>query len=121
MSVFSPFRGIVYGTMKSTYIVTQVLVSAYLGGSLPYFCFFFFLGMLGTYYTRCGLLCEGLSSRNVDGYYVLCDSLLDYRASHDTNLKFSFVVPWVSMFCYFGILNDGVGPPTKGFEYIGFM
>ena len=49
--------------------------------------------MLGTSYTRCGLLCEGLSSKNVDGGCALFESFLDDRASHDTNLQFSYVVP----------------------------
>ena len=54
---------------------------------------FLLFGMLGTSYTRCGLLCEGLSSQNVDGGCVLFESILDDRESHDTNLQFSFVVP----------------------------
>ena len=45
--------------------------------------------------------------KNVDGGYALFKSFPDDRASRDTNIKFSFVVPQVSIFCYFGILNDG--------------
>ena len=63
--------------------------------------------MLGTSYIRRGLLCEGLSSQNIDGGYALFESLLDDIASCDTNLQFSFLVPQVSIFFYFGILNDG--------------
>ena len=37
LSGFFPFRGIVYGPMRSTHRVPQGFVSAYLGGSLPYF------------------------------------------------------------------------------------
>ena len=69
--------------------------------------------MLGTSYTRCGLLCKGLSSQNVDGEYALFESLPYDRASHDTNLKFSFLVPQVIIFCYFGILNDGFDHPHE--------
>ena len=43
-------------------------------------------GMLGVSYKRIGLLCEGLSSQNVDGGCALFEFLLDDRASHDTNL-----------------------------------
>ena len=63
--------------------------------------------MLGIYYTRRGLLCEGLYSQNVDGGCALLEFLLYDRVSNDTNLQFSSVVPQVSIFCYFGILNDG--------------
>ena len=69
--------------------------------------------MLGISYTRRGLLCEGLSSKNVDRGYAMCESLLDDRASHDANLQFSFVVPQVSICFYFGILNDGFDPPHE--------
>ena len=69
--------------------------------------------MLGIFYTRRGMLCEGLSSQNVDGGYVLCESLQDGRASCDTNLQLSFVVPQVSIFFYFGILNDGFDHPHE--------
>ena len=64
-------------------------------------------GMLGIYYTRRGLLSKELSSKNVDGGYSLFDSIPDDRAYHDTYLQFSFVVPQVSIFFYFGILNNG--------------
>ena len=64
-------------------------------------------GMLGIFYTRRGLFCKGLSSQNVDGGYALIEYHPDDRASRDTNLQFSFVVPQVSIFFYFGILNDG--------------
>ena len=74
---------------------------------------FFIFGMLGTSYTRYGLLCKGLSSKNVDGDYALCESLPDGRAYCDTNLQFSFIVPWVSISCYFGILNDGFDCPHE--------
>ena len=77
--------------------------------------------MLGISYTRRGLLCEGLSIQNIDEGYVMFESLLDDRASCDTNLLFYFVVPQVSIFCYFGILNDGLIAPTKGVEGIVFM
>ena len=77
--------------------------------------------MLGTYYTRRGMLCKGLSSQNVDGEYALLESLPDDRASRETNGQFSFVVPQVSIFCYFGILNDGFIAPTKVVEGIVFM
>ena len=70
-------------------------------------------GMLGTSYTRRGLLCEGLSSQNVDRGCALLEFLLDDRASHDTNLQFYSVVPQVSIFCYFGILNDGFYCPNE--------
>ena len=63
--------------------------------------------MLGISYTLRGLLCESLFSQNVDGGSDLLESLLDDRAYLDTNLQFSSVVPKVSIFCYFGILNDG--------------
>ena len=69
--------------------------------------------MFGTTYTSRGMLCEGLSSRNVDRDYDMCKSLQYDRAYHDTNLQFSFVVPWVSISCYFGILNDGFGRPHE--------
>ena len=68
---------------------------------------FLLFGKLGTSYTRRGILCEGFSSQNIDGGYVLCNSLLDDRAYRDTNLQFSCVVTQVSIFCYFRILNDG--------------
>ena len=54
---------------------------------------FLLFGMLDTSYTRRGLLCEGLSSQSVDGGCVLFGSPLDDRASHDTNLQFSSIVP----------------------------
>ena len=69
--------------------------------------------MLGISYTRRRLLCKGLSSQNVDGGCALFEFLLDDRASHDTNLKFSFVVPQLSIFCYFGILDDGLYLPHE--------
>ena len=69
--------------------------------------------MLGTSYTRYGLFCEGLSSQNIDGECAMCESLQDDRVYSDTNLQFYFVVQWVSISCYFGILNDGFGRPHK--------
>ena len=69
--------------------------------------------MLGISYTRRGLLCEGLSSQNVEGEYALCESLQDDRASRDTNLQFSFMVLWVSISFYFGILNDDFCRPQE--------
>ena len=69
--------------------------------------------MLINSYTSYGLLCEGLSSQNFDGEYAMCQSLQDDIASHDSNLQFSFVVPWVSISCYFGILNDGFDRPHE--------
>ena len=65
--------------------------------------------MLGISYTRSGLFCEDLSSQNVEGGYALFESLPDDRASRDTNLQFSFVVPQVKIFRYFVILNYGLG------------
>ena len=69
--------------------------------------------MLGTSYTRRGLLYEGLSSQSVDGGCALFESPLDDIASHDTNLQFSSVVPQVSIFCYFSILDDGLCRPHE--------
>ena len=69
--------------------------------------------MLVISYTLRGLLCEGLSSQNVDGGCALFEFILDDRASHDTNLHFSSVVPQVSIFCYFGILDDGLCRPHE--------
>ena len=69
--------------------------------------------MLGISYTYRGLLCEGLSSQNVDRGYALFESLPYDIASRDTNLQFSFLVPEVSIFCYFGILNDGFDRPHE--------
>ena len=69
--------------------------------------------MLGTSYTGRELLCEGLSSQIVDGGCALFESPLDDRASHDTNLQFSSVVPQVSIFYYFGILDDGLCRPHE--------
>ena len=77
---------------------------------------FWLFGTLVTSYTRYGLLCKGLSSKNVDGEYALCESLKDDRASCDTNLQFYFVVLWVSIFCYFGILNDGFDRPHERYR-----
>ena len=77
--------------------------------------------MLGTSYIRCGLLCEGLSSQNFDGEYALCKSLTDDRASYDTDLPFSLLVPQVSIFFYFGILTMVLIAPSKGVEGIVFM
>ena len=70
-------------------------------------------GMLEISCTRRVLLCEGLSSQSVDGGYVLFGSPLDDRASHDTHLQFSSVVPLVSIFCYFGILDNGIFHPHE--------
>ena len=69
--------------------------------------------MLGISYTYCGMLCEGLSGHNVDRGYDLLESLPDDRASRDTNLQISFILPQESIFCYFGILNNGYDPPHK--------
>ena len=69
--------------------------------------------MLGTSYTRYGLLYEGLSSRNVDGGYAMCKSLPDDIASRDTNVHFSFVVPQVRISFYFVILNKGFDRPHE--------
>ena len=69
--------------------------------------------MLDTSCTRRGLLCKGLSSQNVDGGCALFEFLLDDRASHDTNLQFSSVVPEVNIFCYSGILDDGLYRPHE--------
>ena len=78
--------------------------------------------MLGISYTLHGLLCEGLSSQNVDGGCALFESLLDDRSSHDTNLQFSFVGPGVSIFCYFGIINNSFDRPHKrGQGYIIYV
>ena len=75
---------------------------------------FLLFGMLGTSYTRRELLCEGLFSQNVDGGCAMFKSILDDRASHDTNLQFSSVAPQVRIFCYFSKLNDGFyRPPQK--------
>ena len=74
---------------------------------------FLLFGMLGTSYTRRGLLCEGLSSQSVDWGCALVESLLDDIASNDTNLQFSSVVPQVSIFCFSGILDDGLFCPHK--------
>ena len=69
--------------------------------------------MLVISYTRRGLLCGGLSSKNVDGGYDLFESLPDDRAYRDTNIQFYFVLPQVSIFFYFGILNDGFDCPHE--------
>ena len=69
--------------------------------------------MLGTSYTHRGLLCGGLSSQSVDGECALFESPLDDRASHDTNLQFSSVVPEVNIFCYSGILDYGLCRPHE--------
>ena len=74
---------------------------------------FLLSGMLGTSYTRRGLLCDGLSSQNVDRGCDLFEFILDDRASHDTNIKFPSVVPQVSIFFYFGILDDGLYRPHE--------
>ena len=74
---------------------------------------FLLFGILDTSYTRRGLFCEGLPSQNVDGGCAMFEFLLDDRASHDTNLQFYSVVPQVSIFCYFGILDDGLYRPHK--------
>ena len=70
-------------------------------------------GKLDTSCTRRGLLCEGLSSQSFDGGCVLFGSPLDERASHDTNLQFSSVVPEVNIFCFSGILDDGFCRPHE--------
>ena len=74
---------------------------------------FLLSGKLDTSCTRRGLLCEGLSSQSVDRGCALFKSPLDDRASHDTNLQFSSVVPQVSIFCYFGILDDVLYLPQE--------
>ena len=71
----------------------QGFVSACLGGSFHIYDWLFLIsGMLGVSYTRRGLLCEGLSSQNVDGGCALFEFILEDRASRDTNLQFSSVV-----------------------------
>ena len=67
--------------------------------------------MLGISCTHRGLLCKGLSSQNIYGECALLESLLDDRGSRDANLQFSSVVPQVSIFFYFGILNNGFDCP----------
>ena len=74
---------------------------------------FFLSGKLDTSCTRRGLLYEGLSSKSVDGGCVLLGYPLDVRASHDTNIQFSSVVPEVNIFCYSGILDDGLCRPHE--------
>ena len=69
--------------------------------------------MLGISYTRRGLLLEDLSGQNIYGWYALFESLPDYRSYRDNNLQFSSVVPQVSIFFYFGILNDGFDLPKE--------
>ena len=69
--------------------------------------------MLGISYTRRGLLCEGLSSQNVDRWYAMFESLPDDRESCDTNQQFTFVVPQVSILFYFGMLNYGSDRPHE--------
>ena len=54
---------------------------------------FLLFGKLGTSYTRRVLLCEVLSIQSVDGGCAMFEAPLDDRASHDTNLQFSSVVP----------------------------
>ena len=54
-------------------------------------------GKLGISYTRRVLLCEGLSSHNVDKGCAIFKSIVYDRASRDTNLQFSFVVQQVSI------------------------
>ena len=74
---------------------------------------FLLSGKLDTSCTRRGLLLEDLSGQNVYGWYALFESLPDYRSSRDNNLQFSSVVPQVSIFFYFGILNDGFYCPHE--------
>ena len=74
---------------------------------------FLFFGMLDISYKRRGLLYKGLSSQNADGGCALFGFLLYDRASHDTNLQFSSVVPEVNIFCYSGILDDGLYRPHE--------
>ena len=69
--------------------------------------------MLGISYTRRGLLWEGLYSQNVDGGCDMLEFLLDYRAFHDTKINFTSVVSQVSIFFYFGILDDGIYCPHE--------
>ena len=54
---------------------------------------FLLFGKLDTSCIRGGLLCKGLSIQSVDGGCVMFGSPLDDRASHDTILQFSSVVP----------------------------
>ena len=61
--------------------------------------------MLGNSYIRRGLLCKVHSSQNVDRGYALFESFPDDRASCDTNLQFSSVVPQVVA----GDLNTDLG------------
>ena len=74
---------------------------------------FLLSGELDTSCTRRGLLCEGLSSQNVDEGCVMFGSPLDDRASRDTILQFSSVVPEVNIFCFSGILDDGLCRPHE--------
>ena len=62
------------------------------------------------------MLCEGLLSKNIYGGNALFESLPDDRASRDTNLQFSSVVPQVSIFFYFRILNNGFDRPHKRYQ-----
>ena len=74
---------------------------------------FLLSGKLDTSFTRRELLCEGLSSQSVDGGCVLFGSPLDDRTSQDTIIQFSSVVPEVNIFCYSGILDDGLCLPHE--------
>ena len=74
---------------------------------------FLLSGKLDTSCKRRGLLYEGLSNQSVDGWCVLFGSPLDDRASHDTILQFSSVVPEVNIFFHSGILGDGLCCPHK--------
>ena len=69
--------------------------------------------MLGISYTHRGMLGEGLFSQNVDWGYALSESLLDGRASRDINLQCYFLVLQVSIFLYFGRINDGFDRPDE--------
>ena len=74
---------------------------------------FLLSGKLDTSCTRRGLLCKGIPSQSVDGGCVPFGSPLDDRASHDTILKFSSIVPEVNIFCYSRILDDGLCRPHE--------
>ena len=93
LSGFFPFRGIVYGTMRSTHRVSQGFVSACLGGSLPYFWFVVFpLWNVGHFLHTSWIVVRRSLHSQCEGGCVLFGSPLDDRASHDTNIQFSSVV-----------------------------
>ena len=112
---FFPFsRDRIWSNKVYTYCVPGICFSVFRWQFAIFLIRFFLLFcMLGISYTHRGLFCKGLSSQNVDRGCVLFEFLLDGRASHYTNLQFSSIVPEVSIFCYFGILNDGFDCPHE--------